>query len=126
MRRRTCKPEILSSSPTSNIKKITLKLIIIHINLRFAGTSPVLNFCCCCCFFFPHAVRFESTRMDVDSTRIISLLNRHALRHTNPTALRVDSTRLFLLCNLVWNTNLSLILYARKSKIKKSVEYPTF
>jgi hypothetical protein len=26
------------------------------------------------------------------------VLNRHVLRHTNPTALRVESTRLFLLC----------------------------
>jgi hypothetical protein len=44
-------------------------------------------------------MRVDSTRMRVDSTRLrVDLIDTH-LRHTNPTALRVESTRDFLLCD---------------------------
>jgi hypothetical protein len=43
----------------------------------------------------------NSTRMRVDSTCLrVDRIDTH-LRHTNPTTLRVESTRDFLLCNLL-------------------------
>jgi hypothetical protein len=68
-------------------------------NMR-AETTRMLSF-----FFFVvvflttrSAGRIDTHTFFVESTRIVSLLNRHALRHTNPTAVRAESTRHFLLC----------------------------
>jgi hypothetical protein len=69
-------------------------------------STCVLKRHACLAFFFlllfflttRSAGRIDTHTFFVESTRIVSLLNRHALRHTNPTAVRAESTRHFLLC----------------------------
>jgi hypothetical protein len=67
-------------------------------------------------------MRDDSTRMRVDSTRLrVDRIDTH-LRHTNPTTLRVESTRDFLLCNthrIVCDVHMHTVMTTRTSVISE-------
>jgi hypothetical protein len=76
---------------------------------RVDSTRSVVGFVCRRCVSIRSTrkrvestrMRVESTRMCVESTRLrVDRIDTH-LRHTNPTALRVESTRDFLLCSIL-------------------------